>query len=167
MKPAFQQLTIDQTKESFLCYWVRSHKFGFHWHYHPEFEITYVVKGNGTRLVGDSSHDFENHDLVFVGSNLPHTWISHDDFGRDGLQMEVIVLQFSGQIIENRAKEIIELSSIGRLLEASGRGLNFPLEVRQEAGRMLKAMTNQQGLKRCISCKKTPPEEVGRAPVIW
>lgn len=148
MKPAYQQLTIDQSRESFLCYWVRSHKFGFHWHYHPEFEITYVVNGNGTRLVGDSSHDFENEDLIFVGSNLPHTWISHDDFGIDGKEMEVIVLQFSGQIIENRAKEIVELSSIARLLEASGRGLNFPLEVRQKAGRMLKEMPDQTGLKR-------------------
>ena len=148
MKPAYQQLTIDQTKESFLCYWVRSHKFGFHWHYHPEFEITYVVNGNGTRLVGDSSHDFENHDLIFVGSNLPHTWISHDDFGIEGKEMEVIVLQFSGQIIENRAREIVELGNIGKLLEASGRGLNFPKEVREEAGGILKQMPEQTGLKR-------------------
>lgn len=148
MKPAFQQLTIDKDKESFLCFWVRSPKFGFHWHYHPEFEITYVVHGNGTRLVGDSSQDFENGDLIFVGSNLPHTWISHDDFGRDGKKMEIVVLQFGGEIIEDRAKEVIEFTNIARLLKESGRGLNFSAEVRAQAGEMLIAMEATTGMRR-------------------
>lgn len=148
MKPAFQQLTINQDKESFLCYWVRSPKFGFHWHYHPEFEITYVVHGNGTRLVGDSSQDFENGDLIFVGSNLPHTWINHDDFGRDGENMEVVVLQFSGDILENRSKEIVEFTNIARLFNESGRGLNFPAEVRAQAGKLLVALEATTGMRR-------------------
>ncbi len=148
MQPAYQQLTIDTSKESFLCFWVRSPKFGFHWHYHPEFEITYVVKGNGTRLVGDSSHDFEDGDLIFVGSNLPHTWITHDDFVRNNELMEVVVLQFSGEIIENRAREIAELTNVSKLLSSAGRGLNFPESVRQEVGKSLIHMTEASGLKR-------------------
>lgn len=148
MQPAFQQLSIDRSEESFLCFWVKSPKFGFHWHYHPEFEITFVVNGNGTRLVGDSSHDFENNDLVFLGSNLPHTWITHDDFGIHGKDMEVVVLQFGGEIIENRARETVELSHIDRLLKASNRGLDFPLQTRIAAGKLLINMTDTTGLKR-------------------
>ena len=32
MQPAYQQISIDTSKESFLCFWVRSSYFGFHWH---------------------------------------------------------------------------------------------------------------------------------------
>lgn len=148
MKPAYQQLTIDTSKESFLCFWVRSPKFGFHWHYHPEFEITFVVNGNGTRLVGDSSEEFENGDLVFLGSNLPHTWITHDDFGQQGEQMEVVVLQFSKEIIETRAKEIPELANVSQLLAASSRGLDFSMEVKTRAGELLISMTEASGIRR-------------------
>lgn len=148
MKPAYQQLSIDRGKESFLCFWVKSPKFGFHWHYHPEFEITYVVNGNGTRLIGDSSNEFDNQDLIFLGSNLPHTWITHDDFATHGKDMEVVVLQFGVEIIENRAKEIAEFKHIDRLLKASGRGLNFPLATREAAGQILIEMSNTTGIRR-------------------
>ena len=148
MQPAYQQISIDTSKESFLCFWVRSSYFGFHWHYHPEFEITYVVHGNGNRLVGDSSHDFESGDLIFVGSNLPHTWISNEDFNRTQEEMEVVVLQFPGEILKSRTQEIVELSNIARLMNSAHRGLNFPAAVRAQAGQMLIEMDKATGLKR-------------------
>ncbi len=148
MEPAYQQLTIDKNKESFLCFPVNSPKFGFHWHYHPEYEITYVVNGKGTRLVGDSSQEFENHDLIFLGSNLPHTWITHDDFATYGKDMQVLVLQFGGEIIDKRVKEMVEFNNIEQLLKASSRGLNFPIETRISAGKLLTQISEATGLRR-------------------
>ena len=50
------------------------------WHYHPEAEILLILDGFGKRLVGDHVEKFEKHDLVLIGGNLPHAWISDPVF---------------------------------------------------------------------------------------
>jgi len=50
--------------------------FGFAWHYHPVVELTLVLRGYGTRLIGDAFAEFGPGDLVLAGSGLPHTWAS-------------------------------------------------------------------------------------------
>lgn len=43
-------------------------------HYHPELELTLIVKSFGQRKVGDNIENFREGDLVLVGGNLPHVW---------------------------------------------------------------------------------------------
>ncbi len=126
MKASLQHLTQEKDVRSFRCYWVRDSQFHFFWHFHPEFEITYVFNGKGSRLVGDNTSGFQNDDLVFLGSNLPHTWISDDEFNQREEQMEVVVVQFSDNIFPGQFLGLPEMSGIKKLLESSGRGLHFP-----------------------------------------
>ena len=42
------------------------------WHYHIEAELIYFKKGNGTQFIGDHIQNFNDGDLILVGSNLPH-----------------------------------------------------------------------------------------------
>ena len=125
MKPSFQHLGFDSAEGSFLSYVVRSKKFGFHWHYHPECEIAYVVNGYGTCLIGDHVSQFEQGDLLFIGSNLPHTLISDELFNRSGEVMEVIVIQFHPELFDTRTIEVEELTRLGLLIKESLRGLYF------------------------------------------
>ena len=46
------------------------------WHYHPEYEFVMVTKSTGRRMVGDHIGYFEEDDLVFMGSMLPHVWVN-------------------------------------------------------------------------------------------
>lgn len=94
------------------------------WHYHPEFELVYIVKGRGKRMVGDHIDHFEEEDLVFLGSNLAHEWHCNDMyFEADGhFAGEGIVIQFLYDFLgkdfmllpENRIlKEFLKLSCQG------------------------------------------------------
>ncbi|HAA17293.1 MAG TPA: hypothetical protein DCP28_00435, partial [Cytophagales bacterium] len=145
MKPSFQHLGFDTVAGSFLCYWVRSAKFGFHWHYHPEVEISYVVRGRGTRLVGDHTEPFVEGDLLFLGSDLPHTLISDETYHQDGREMEVVVIQFPQEIIAQRSMEIVELGSIGQMLKAGDRGLHFSPETAQSMDGALRQLPELSG----------------------
>ena len=46
------------------------------WHFHPEYELHHVVATSGRYFVGDFIGAFEPDNLVLVGPNLPHHWVS-------------------------------------------------------------------------------------------
>src|ERR1700691_697890 len=73
MKPVFEKTPRAQW-ESFHCEVVRGNSYNAAWHFHPEFQITLVIKSRGHRLVGDNIAPLHPGDLVLVGSNLPHVW---------------------------------------------------------------------------------------------
>ncbi len=43
-------------------------------HFHPEVEILLVIKGTGTRYVGDSVERSAPGDLVMIDPNVSHEW---------------------------------------------------------------------------------------------
>lgn len=121
MKPRLEQLNHLTKERSFICYKVNVPSFEFLWHYHPEYELTLITKGSGTRLVGDSYYKFEEGDLVLLPPYLPHTWISEKT---DNQNCQAIVIQFSNAFVE-KLFQFSELVSITKLFEKSTRGLQF------------------------------------------
>jgi AraC-like DNA-binding protein len=119
--------------------------FEFKWHYHPEYELTYILKGTGYRVVGNSHAHFSEGDLVLLGRNLPHTWCGKLD---DGTPSEALVIQFSKEFIAPFLK-LHESQSIQKLLELSKRGLCF--ESDQLLADQLHTLTNTAGLERILS----------------
>lgn len=45
-------------------------------HQHEEIQISYIVEGEGTLLVGNTINDYQNGDILVIGSNLPHVFKS-------------------------------------------------------------------------------------------
>lgn len=121
MKALYEDITSKKGSESFLAYAFTIPQFQFKWHYHPEYELTLITKGNGKRLVGDSYENFESGDLVLLGSGLPHTW-SSDRFREK--KVSAVVVQFSEEFIK-RFLSLQEFNKISSLLASSDRGLFF------------------------------------------
>ena len=121
MKAKLQQLSIESANASFLCYKVVVPTFEFQWHYHPEYELTYIIKGRGKRYVGDSYQDYDLGDLVLLSPMLAHTWVSETSY-KD--QCEAIVVQFSKEFIETLF-QYPEMSNIRGLFIRSKNGLHF------------------------------------------
>jgi AraC-like DNA-binding protein/mannose-6-phosphate isomerase-like protein (cupin superfamily) len=67
----------------------RSH-YAFHWHHHPELELTLIISGAGLRHVGDSVLPFGPGDLCLLGAHLPHSWVSPPGLG----QVDCVAIQF-------------------------------------------------------------------------
>lgn len=126
MKLSYQHVQSASTKLAINDFWVIENEFGVHWHYHPEIEICYIKQGSGHRIVGDSVKPFTDGDLVLVGSNLPHCWITDKLFNESDKDIEVYVIQFHADIFSTNVEE---LKSLHQFLMQAQRGLSFDMNV--------------------------------------
>lgn len=94
------------------------------WHYHNNFEISFITEGAGKRIVGDSIEEFQPGDLVFIGRNLPHVWIADKEPGvLSGRTLEMVFLQFTTSILVPTLLALPEFMYVKRALELSERGI--------------------------------------------
>ena len=148
MKASFEKL-IPEVGESFRCFDRSSLKTSIKWHRHPEFEINFVEKGRGTRIVGDSICAYGDADLVLLGGNLPHTWMSDDFIGKKYDRHPSVVIQFLPNIF-GQLLALPEMESIGKLLKRSQRGLKFGPKVTAKVGARMTSMLSMESADRLI-----------------
>jgi AraC-like DNA-binding protein len=113
---------LKEYDKSFLLYH-ETNPFS-RWHYHPEYELVLITKGAGKRMVGDHVDRFEEGDLVFLGSNLPHEWLCDDEYfsHAKGFRGEGIVIQFVEDFLGKTFFEVSENKKLKKLLSDSVRG---------------------------------------------
>ncbi len=124
MKPHFYKITNND--ESSLSANLRVQpNFGRLWHYHPELELHYIIKGQGVRFIGDSISNFQDGELVLLGQNLPHTWRCNESktLGIREDSTAAIVIQFLPDFLGKEFFSIPEALQIRLLFEKAKRGL--------------------------------------------
>jgi len=89
MKAEFEYI-ITAANESFLMKIVESQErpvLKGAWHYHPDIEIILTLKGRGKRFVGNGISNYREGDLVMLGKNLPHCWLTRSQSKQVVIQM--------------------------------------------------------------------------------
>ena len=117
------------------------------WHFHPEYELHLVTATEGTFYVGDHIGAFRPSNLVFVGPNLPHNWIS-DVAPGETVEERCLVLQFTSAFIKSCTSTFPELRFIEWLLAESFRGVEFAPPMGEAAAPILREMLNMGGARR-------------------
>ena len=97
--------------------------FGVNWHYHEEYELMLVLKGEGVRIVGDNMDHFNDNELVFIGSGTPHLFKNDDEV--EGAEVDYIVLKFHPLLNGLPLFTLPEFSEIQEFLNRSTRGILF------------------------------------------
>jgi AraC-like DNA-binding protein/quercetin dioxygenase-like cupin family protein len=107
--------------QSFLFRKFGIEAFDAPYHFHPEFELTYIVNGTGKRYVGSHMEDFSTGDLVLLGPNLPHCW----KINSDQTEASAIVIQFGVKFLGESFFNCPELINIKKLFDHSVNGISF------------------------------------------
>ncbi|MCX6214009.1 AraC family transcriptional regulator [Spirosoma sp.] len=152
MKALFEKLVFSE-QSSVLVRRFQIPYFDAPWHYHPEYELTYIVKSHGRRFVGDHVDSFQAGDLVLLGPDLPHFWRNDDDYYQaDSVQKAVsIVVQFPATFPERGLATVPEAEPVRRLLERSRYGLRFSQRMSQCVSELLEQLPQQTGLPQLLS----------------
>lgn len=113
-------------------------------HRHPQAELTWVSQGAGLRFVGGSASPFESGDLVLVGPDIPHLWISHpSDVGK---VHEFSVVQFPTDLLASVS--VPEWNAVGELMRKASLGLVIIEPIRTQVQSLMLRMQSEQGLRR-------------------
>ncbi len=119
-------------------------------HYHRELEIKLMVTGSGKSFIGENIYDYNAGDLVLLGPNLPHHWVSSNHFEKNGTLANCIYLQFREDFMGEGFYSKTEAFKIGQLMEKSRHGIEFYGDGRKRAADLLLKLQTQSGFQRLI-----------------
>lgn len=144
MKPSIENIHLNEKNSSFYAYKIQQHRFEDYWHYHPEIEITFIVRGSGVAFIGNKTVEFEPGTAFLLGSYLPHNFVSA--YSEDDEDVECWGLQFSKDWLAG-FKESHDLAA---MLNKMAYGLHFAALSASEFDR-LERIYESQGFESLIS----------------
>lgn len=118
----------------------------FFWHFHPEYELVYIENASGTRHVGHHISNYQNSDLVLIGSNIPHL---NFDYGVQTDYRKVVV-HLKKELVDTHFKGMPELKPITAMFQKSKHGLVFNDATKQHIGKQLFALEGLEPIAQYI-----------------
>ena len=151
MKPLLEK-SIENLNQSYLVKTLKEPFFDPNWHFHPHYQLFTVIKGTGTRFIGDDIRHFNVGDTVFLAPNMPHLWRSDREyFEKDSqLMTEGIVVYFKEDFLGSEFFEKSEMYDIKTLLKKSERGLDLTGQLKEELVDDLKNLPVDSGFQGII-----------------
>jgi AraC-like DNA-binding protein len=132
MKAPYEQLA-NTTDGSFLFRQFNLPYFDAPYHFHPEFELTLILKSEGKRFVGNQVADFKEGDLVLLGANVPHCW-KNDGIGNENSSRSIVV-QFKEDFLGIDFFKNPETLPIKNLLDKAKSGILISGKTRDRVAR--------------------------------
>lgn len=146
MKSALQKSPIPHT-HAFVVQSLKQPVFDPNWHFHPEYQLFMVLKGKGTRFVGDHVKSFKARDITFLGPNLPHLWRSDQEelATKSSPLAEGIVVYFNENFISDTLLDKEEGILLRKLFRNSLRGIDINGKTANTIGQLILNLPLQEG----------------------
>lgn len=147
MKTEFEIIQPDfGSSFRLLHHQVTADTFKWHYHYHPEYEIVCVFEGEGRRHVGNHLSNYNDGDLVLIGSNLPHGGFGYGAVGTH----EEVVIQFTEDFLGEGFLSRPEMGAMKKLFKLSKQGICFDKKVQAQVAYRLRNLLQIQPFERLI-----------------
>jgi AraC-like DNA-binding protein len=148
---AFLEKSSLKADESFFIGIFQDNLEKSNWHYHNNYEISFITEGSGKRIVADSIVEFQPGDLVFIGRNLPHVWISDKDARSPTPRtLEMVFLQFTSDVLSPQLLSLPEFSNVIKALEQSERGIQIVDQTLNEVSEIMLQLPYMKSFERML-----------------
>ena len=152
MQPKLEKVPIHLTSSIYVKREITPY-MDYPWHYHPEFEIIFVEKSYGIRLMGNHIGNFNDGDLMFISPNLPHVWRNDKDFCENNkdLFVDVYVIQFHEDALTKGFFDLPEFTHIKELFKRGQQGVLIIKEADKKLiSELIKGVYKSNGIERLI-----------------
>jgi len=125
-----REITPMAPEDSFLVFDRIKDNFDFPIHFHPEFELNFILNGKGVRrVVGDSMEEIMDIELVLVGPNLQHGWELHHCENKN---IHEITIQFHNDLFDTKLLARRIMKPIKDMFDRSSHGILFSEKIAEE-----------------------------------
>jgi AraC-like DNA-binding protein len=151
MKIVFEKI-VPAAGSSFAILDKQAPAFDGRFHFHPEIEITLIERSTGRRVVGDSIQPFAPGDLVLIGENLPHQYVSDrmSERATDESLARAKVIQFRADFLGDTWLDLPEFKRIATIINHSSRGLAFSADATRDASGIIANLFSAAEAKRVL-----------------
>lgn len=130
LKKVHREITPLSAEDSFLVFDRKKREFDFPIHFHPEYELNLIKNGKGVRrLVGDSLEEIDDIELVLVGPNLHHGWITHNCKSNE---IHEVTVQFQNNLFNDELLNKRIMKPIKEMFDRSIHGILFNKKISNE-----------------------------------
>lgn len=139
-----REITQLSPEDSFLVYERTKDDFDFPVHFHPEYELNFIYKGEGVRrIIGDHTAAISDVELVLVGSNLSHGWELNECINKKIYEITVHIQQdlFNEKMLSRHI-----FKSIRDMFNRSKHGILFSQESTMKVKPKLMALPKLTGI---------------------
>ncbi len=149
--PAQFEKIIEKKDESFFIGIFQDNLEKSSWHYHNNFEISFITEGSGKRIVADSIEEFQPADLAFIGPNLPHVWIADKETRMLSKRtLEMVFLQFTTKVVSPQLLSLPEFGNVKKALDYSERGIQIVGETLNQVSELMLQLPYLKSFERMI-----------------
>lgn len=106
-------------------------------HQHEEIQLSFIVKGSGTLVVGDTITNYSENDVLVIGSNLPHVFKSDTN----SEESHMLSLFFTKQAFGDTFFNLEELKAVNVFFERSKYGFKLQSHIQTVSHLFLKLET--------------------------
>lgn len=147
MSEIYREITPLTQYDCFTVFDRRKTIFDFPLHSHEEFELNLILSGKGVkRVVGDHTEVIDDAELVLVGNNLPHGWLTHSYKWEEGMpEIKEVTVQFHRDLFDDKFLKRNQLFFVRSLLEKSSKGISFSRETIERIKPRLTTLAEKSG----------------------
>ena len=151
MKELLEEIKLNP-HESFYIGIFQDHIDKSRWHYHQEFELSFITEGSGKRIVGDSIEEFHPGDLIFIGPRIPHVWLSEETHRQQhsGRTLESVYMLFNQDILPPGLTQLPEFENIRKAVQLSERGIRITGDTLNEVSSIMLQLPYMNSMKRLM-----------------
>lgn len=119
---------IPKPKQETLVY-QEDHEVVFYnkLHQHEEIQISYIIKGSGSLIVGDTMSDFKPDDILVIGEHIPHVFRSDPNASSKSV---MYTLFFTKKSFGKDFFNLTDLADVQQFFEESEYGMKIKASVK-------------------------------------
>ncbi|TWT81593.1 HTH-type transcriptional activator RhaR [Planctomycetes bacterium CA13] len=147
-----EPILVDQLPDAQSLFGVKRYAqstFSMPWHLHNFFELTLIVEGHGTRIVGDSIDSFAAGDLLLIGPQLPHVWKNEESNSTN--LAKAITVQFADGFPAPDFLGLAQMNPVVKMYQMANRGIQLRGELKSRTTARMEALPDQRGARQLLT----------------